>query len=198
MTVANREVVTAGFARASIAVVDDDELLSRARRDPEAFGAFYERHERLVLGFFMRRTRDPELAADLAAETFAAALVGARRYRPGPDPALAWLFGIARNKWLHACRRGAVDDRARRRLRMEPLVLDDEDLERIDRTAATEWATDLLSELPADQAEAVRERVVEERSYEQIAAAMRCSPSVVRKRVSRGLAAMRAAVKEET
>jgi DNA-directed RNA polymerase specialized sigma24 family protein len=81
---------------------------------------------------------------------------------------------------------------------MEPLVLDDEDLERIDRMAATEWATELLSELPADQAEAVRERVVEERSYEQIAAAMRCSPSVVRKRVSRGLAAMRAAVKEET
>jgi len=34
----------------------------------------------------------------------------------------------------------------------------------------------------------LRERVVEERSYEQIAASMRCSPSVVRKRVSRGLA----------
>ena len=54
----------------------------------------------------------------------------------------------------------------------------------------------LLSELPAEQADAVRERVVEERSYEQIAAEMRCSPSVVRKRVSRGLAAMRAAIGE--
>jgi DNA-directed RNA polymerase specialized sigma24 family protein len=52
--------------------------------------------------------------------------------------------------------------------------------------------------LPADQAQAVRERVVEERSYEQIAAAMRCSPSVVRKRVSRGLATMRAAIEEES
>jgi hypothetical protein len=76
MTVANREVVTAGFAHASIAVVDDDELLSRARRDPEAFGAFYERHERLVLGFFMRRTRDPELAADLAPKAQARLLLG--------------------------------------------------------------------------------------------------------------------------
>ena len=71
--------------------MDDDELLSRARRDPAAFGTFYERHERLVLGYFMRRTRDPELAADLAAETFAVALVAraqvpratARRRRPG-------------------------------------------------------------------------------------------------------------------
>jgi RNA polymerase sigma-70 factor (ECF subfamily) len=80
---------------------------------------------------------------------------------------------------------------------MEPLVLEDADLERIDALAGTEWAAALLSELPAEQAEAVRERVVEERSYEQIAAQMRCSPSVVRKRVSRGLAAMRAAIGEK-
>ena len=81
---------------------------------------------------------------------------------------------------------------------MEPLVLDDADLERIDRLAGGEWATTLLAELPPEQAQAVRERIVEERSYEQIAATMRCSPSVVRKRVSRGLAAMRAAIEEES
>jgi sigma-70-like protein len=37
----------------------------------------------------LRRTGDPELAADLAAEAFAAALVAVRRYRAGPAP--AWL-----------------------------------------------------------------------------------------------------------
>ena len=40
--------------------------------------------------------------------------------------------------------------------------------------------------------------ISDERSYDQIAATMRCSPSVVRKRVSRGLAAMRAAIEEES
>ena len=178
--------------------LSDDRLLALTPAEPAAFAVFYRRHERPVLAFLRHRTGDAELAADLAAETFAAALVGARRFRPGREPALAGLFGIARNKWLHARRRGAVEDRARRRLRMEPLVLDDDDLERIDRLATTEWASTLLAELPPDQAEAVRERVVEERSYEQIAAAMRCSPSVVRKRVSRGLATMRAAVEEES
>lgn len=44
--------------------VDDDELLSRSARDPQAFGAFYERHERLVLGYLVRQVGDPELAAD--------------------------------------------------------------------------------------------------------------------------------------
>src|SRR3954447_17185424 len=108
-------LVTERVARASIAGVDDDELLSRARRDPSAFGTFYERHERLVLGYFMRRTQDPELAADLAAETFAVALVAARKYRGDGAPASAWLVGIARNTLFSSLRRSQVEDRARRR-----------------------------------------------------------------------------------
>ena len=62
------------------ASVDDDQLLAR-RPVIRRFGTFYERHERLVLGDPMRRVGDPELAADFAAETFAAALVAARRFR---------------------------------------------------------------------------------------------------------------------
>jgi DNA-directed RNA polymerase specialized sigma24 family protein len=83
----------------------DDDLLRRSSREPGAFGAFYERHERLVLGYFVRRTRNAELAADLAAETFAAALLSARRYRPGAAPASAWLLGIARNVLAGSARR---------------------------------------------------------------------------------------------
>jgi hypothetical protein len=47
--------------------------LARSRREPEGFGTFYER---LVPGWFMRRTRDPALAAG----TFAAAQLSAGRY----------------------------------------------------------------------------------------------------------------------
>ena len=76
---------------------------------------------------------DPELAADLAAETFAAALVAARRFRGGGAPASAWLVGIARNVLAGSVRRSRVEDRARRRLGMEPIALDDELLARIER-----------------------------------------------------------------
>src|ERR1700754_3189833 len=98
--------------------MEDDELLRRSARDPAAFGAFYERHERLVLGYFVRRTRDAELAADLCAGAFAAALLGARRFRPGGAPASAWLLGIARNVLAGSVRRARVEDRARRKLGM--------------------------------------------------------------------------------
>ncbi len=100
----------------------DDRVLAAAARDPRAFAAFYERYERPMLGFFVRRTADPELAADLTAEVFAAALDACARYRLGQAPASAWLFGIAQHKLAKSRRRGVVEDRARRRLGMAPLT----------------------------------------------------------------------------
>lgn len=74
-------------------VGEDDELLRRfAEGDASAFVAFYRRHLAEVLAYFVRRTGDPELTADLTAEVFAAALLAAERYRPGERPALAWLY----------------------------------------------------------------------------------------------------------
>ncbi len=170
----------------------DDRVLAAAARDPRAFAAFYERYERPMLGFFVRRTADPELAADLTAEVFAAALGACARYRPGQAPASAWLFGIAQHKLAKSRRRGVVEDRARRRLGMAPLILDDQDLERIEHLAGADDSVEgLLEGLPLDQRAAVRARILEERSYEEIAGALRCSPAVVRKRVSRGLARLR-------
>lgn len=177
--------------------VDDAQLLARSTRDPAAFGHFYERHERLVLGFFVRRVGDPELAADLAAETFAAALVAARKFRPGGAPASAWLIGIARNVLSNSLRRARVEDRARKRLGMEPLALDDELLERIERIGGDARVETLLGQLPPDQSDAVRARVLDEEDYAGIAARLRCSESVVRQRVSRGLATLRRIQQEE-
>jgi RNA polymerase sigma-70 factor (ECF subfamily) len=74
---------------------------------------------------------------------------------------------------------------------MAPLVIDDEGIERIEALAG-EHALEALESLPADQRDAVRARIVDDRGYQEIAIEVRCSPSVVRKRVSRGVRAMRA------
>ena len=59
--------------------MEDDAILAGLDEAPEAFALFYRRHVAGLLGYFLRRTDDPELAADLCAETFAAALDGAHR-----------------------------------------------------------------------------------------------------------------------
>jgi RNA polymerase sigma factor (sigma-70 family) len=173
----------------------DEELLAAVEERPEAFGVFYRRHVRPLLGYLVRRTGDAELAADLCAETFAAALDGLHRFDPARGPAVAWLYGIARRLLLHAAQRGVVEDRARRRLGMAPLELTDAALERIEAEAG-EVATAALDALPADQREAVRARILDERDYADIARRTRTSEAVVRKRVSRGLAGIRARMKE--
>ncbi|MDO9353344.1 MAG: sigma factor, partial [Solirubrobacteraceae bacterium] len=91
--------------------------------DAAAFGAFYRAHEDVVLGYFLRRTGQAELAADLAAETFAQALASRAGFDPQRGPARAWLFGIARHVLARSLERGRVEDETRRRLGMEPLVL---------------------------------------------------------------------------
>src|SRR3954466_15000306 len=95
----------------------------------DSFQAMYMRYREPVLGYFARRVTEPEVAADLMAETFARALVQSRRR--WPDAPAGWLFTIARNLLIDSARRGRVEASARRRLRLEPLVLDDDDLVRV-------------------------------------------------------------------
>jgi RNA polymerase sigma factor (sigma-70 family) len=178
--------------------VSDEELLVRTADEPEAFGVFYDRFERRMLAFLSRATGRSEVAADLTAEVFAAALVGASGFRAELGNAQGWLFGIARHELADAWEHGRVEDRARRRLGIEPLALRDELLERIDELGDGDQALRLLAELPEDQRLAVQGRVLEERDYGELARSLRCSESVVRQRVSRGLRALRRAMKEET
>lgn len=178
----------------------DTALLAATATEPEAFAFFYRRHAETVLRYFGARTREPELAADLMAETFAAALLGAARYRPRRDTAIAWVLGIAKHKLADSHRRGAVDERARRRLGLEPLWLDDEDLECIvelsGRDESGRDVLDLLDTLPPEQRGALMARVVDERGYPDIATEMECSQSVVRQRVSRALRTLRQQIEE--
>lgn len=172
--------------------LSDAALLQATPADPEAFAEFYRRQERAVLGYFVHWCRDAEVAADLMAETFAAAFESAGRYRPELGDGSAWLFGIGRNVLLRSVRRGRVQDETRRRLGMAALVLDDEALERVEELASPERrAVSALDGLSGVLREAVTGRVIDEREYRDLAEALRCSESVVRQRVRRGLAQIR-------
>ena len=114
----------------------DEELLAATRRDARAFGEFYARHERAVFRYFYRRTSDVELSADLSAECFAAALIVSPRFRPGGPPAVAWLFGIARNVLGRSAERRRVESRARAKLKMPALVLEDDTIDALERIHA--------------------------------------------------------------
>jgi RNA polymerase sigma factor (sigma-70 family) len=172
----------------------DGELLAATHTEPAAFAAFYDRYERAIVGYFMRRTANPELAADLTAEVFAAALGAAHRYRPQAVTAAPWLFTIAHNTLAKSRRKGRVDAAARKRLGIREAVrFAPDELAAVEAAACDDgWLLVLLERLPSEQREAVRARVLDERDYGDIAGELRTSELVVRKRVSRGLSRLRA------
>ena len=160
--------------------------------DPDAFTALYREHATTVTAYFLRRTANPEVAADLTAETFAAALAGAHRFDPRRGPAVSWLFGIAHHQLTGWRRRGRVEDRARRRLGMERLEPTPEALERLvaaaERDATVVALREALATLPPEQRDAVTARFVHGEPS---------TGATERQRVSRGLARLRARLSKE-
>ena len=169
----------------------DTDLLTLARANADAFGAFYRRHAEDLLGYFVRRTFDPESAAELTAETFAQALASVGRFRDRGVGGAAWLYSIAKHQLSHFRRRGAVDARARRRLALPDRSLSPEDQERIeemiDSADVRRAISEAFSELTEEHRRALTLRVLEGRPYVEVAAELDCTEQAARQRVSRAL-----------
>jgi RNA polymerase sigma factor (sigma-70 family) len=171
---------------------------ARLLSDRGSFAAFYRRHERAVVTFAGRMLGgDPELTVDVVAETFARAYASRATYRPEVGGARAWLLGIARHVVLDAWRRGRVESEVRAKLGMRALEPSEETLMSVERAVLESERAVVetwLADLPADQREAVRRRVLADEDYDAIARDLECSPAVIRQRVSRGIAALRKGV----
>jgi RNA polymerase sigma-70 factor (ECF subfamily) len=170
-------------------LVADRELLA-SEGGAAGFRIFYERHVHALVAYVARRASEPDLVLDVVAETFARALEHRDQFDASRGPAIAWLFGIARNEIAAGVRRGRVADGYRKRVGMTLIELDDEAAEAMERHMHVDLR-DALAALAPEQREAVFRRVLAEEPYAVIADQVGCSEQVVRKRVSRGLASLR-------
>lgn len=173
---------------------DDRDLLLAAKSQRDAFAEFYSRHVEGVLRYFAHAVGRSDVAFDLTAETFAAALRALPDYRATAAPGKSWLYAIAHHRLVDAVRHGKADARAREELGMHAIVLDDQGeamiesiIDRVDGRSALE----LVRDLPSNERHAITARFLRDKDYAEIAAEMRCSEQVVRKRVSRGLTRLR-------
>jgi RNA polymerase sigma-70 factor, ECF subfamily len=165
--------------------------MNASRSDPAAFRELYERYARPVYGFHLRRTREPEAAHDLTAETFAQAWLGRKRFRDDAGGSAGpWLYGIARNLVASSVRRRRIEQDACTRLAVR---------DRLDEPSSTtepedtwlEGLDEAFEALPDGQRAAIELRVLDDLDYEHVAAELATTPAAARVRVTRGLGYLR-------
>jgi RNA polymerase sigma factor (sigma-70 family) len=162
--------------------------------DPAAFTEFYRAHVGEVTRFVTRRVADPQLAADLTADVFLAAIEAAAHYRGAFGGPRTWLFGIARNVIAAEFRRSARQRRAEHLIAGRRL-LDADDVDRlVAKIDASRQVRDLHEELQAlpEGERAVLELVsVDGLTVAEAAAALGIRPVTARVRLHRARRAMR-------
>jgi RNA polymerase sigma-70 factor (ECF subfamily) len=156
--------------------------------DPDAFEVFYREHVDAVERFVARRVGDRELAADLTADVFVAAIESAARYRPAKGAPTAWLFGIAQFVVAGRVRRAGRERRANARIRGRELLHGD-DIARIDeRLTAAEHSRRLflaMDHLPPAERAVLELIALDELSLSEVAVALGISPVNARVRLYR-------------
>jgi RNA polymerase sigma-70 factor (ECF subfamily) len=165
----------------------DAQLLAAARTDAGAFRELYDRHATAIHRFHLGRSRNADAALDLTAETFAQAWLSRERFRDlAGGSAAPWLYGIARHVLIASVRRHELERSASERLgllaRPEPAEPEERWLDGLDEA---------LAELSPELEEAVRLRIVEDLTYDEVARASGTTPGAARVRVHRGLAFLR-------
>lgn len=171
--------------------IEDVTLIKRIQDDPHAVDLLYRRHVDSVYAFAFRRCGDAELAADVTAETFAAAILAAHTYRPDAAPVRGWLCGIARHKTVDAQRRNHAERRARERLGIRQPAAHHDDLDALEeRLDALDRGRDikrLVEDLPPGERQAVTAVIMGDLDPIDVAQQLDLTVPTLRKRLRRGV-----------
>jgi RNA polymerase sigma factor (sigma-70 family) len=170
------------------------EELALARRaaqgDHEAFREVVLRYEGRLCAYLAQMTGDGELARDLAQETFVAAYRALPQWQPPtaphPHPLAPWLYRIASNRALSTLRNPAPTAAD-----WQMTEIANEGWE--DHFVARELLRQALRTLSAEDAACLVLHFVAGERYGEIGVRLGLSAEAVRKRVARGLVALRAA-----
>jgi RNA polymerase sigma-70 factor (ECF subfamily) len=168
---------------------DERELVERAKRDPDAFGALYDRYFPQIYRFAYSRLREQSLAEDVTQEVFFKALRNIGRYTYSGHPFSSWLYQIALNAVADHYRgqRGEVElEEATGLASQAPEVVDE--VIRRDRSHRV-WTA--IDQLPRQQRAAMVLKFGEDRKIDEIAQILGKSSGAVKLLLHRGVERLR-------
>lgn len=165
----------------------DAVLVAAAREDAAAFDLLYRRYVTRIYRYCYARTNNTQVAEDLTAQTFLAALEGIGRFR-GDGSIAAWLFGIAANVCKGYYRYQKRHPQAPLETVSERTDMHTPDLEpHIYRQGILDCALRVMPELSEERQEVLRLRFLAGLDTAETAAVMGKRRGAVRKLLSRAV-----------
>jgi RNA polymerase sigma-70 factor (ECF subfamily) len=175
----------------------DADLVRRAQGgDVDAIGDLYDRHYMQIFRYIWSRVRNERQAEDLTGDVFVRMVTGLPNYRPTNVPFRAWLYRIARNLTIDHHRKTGRRDlvplyhaESLSRGENEPPAM-------VERLLTAERVGRALEALDPLQRDVVTLRFLAGLSLREVAATVDKTVAAVKSLQHRGLAALRAALKE--
>ncbi len=175
----------------------DSDAIAASAVTPADFAAIFDRHFDAVHGYLQRRV-GRDLADELSAETFLVAFDKRARYDASRPDARPWLFGIATNLLRRHHRDELRQLRAYARSASDPVLDAFDGVEaRVDASSVRRELIDALTEVPAEELDALLLFAWADFSYAEIAEALEVPVGTVRSRLSRARARLRTALEIE-
>jgi RNA polymerase sigma-70 factor (ECF subfamily) len=172
----------------------DSEAVSASLHTPDGFATIFDRHFDAVHAYLQRRL-GPDLADELAAQTFLVAFDKRGGYDPDQPDARPWLFGIATNLVRRQHRDEVRQLRAYARSAEDPVLDAFDGVEaRLDASKMRRELVDALANVPVEELDALLLYAWAELSYPEIASALDIPTGTVRSRLSRARGRIRAAL----
>ena len=165
------------------------------------FEEIYRANVGAITAYFARRGRDPNLVADLTADTFVEAIRSFGGFDPRRGTARAWLFGIARRVYAQHLERSASTEAAARHLAgRRELDVDevDELVHRIDAERGGRLLMRRWQRLPQTDRSAIELVDIVGLTPKEAAAVLGLSPGALRIRLFRARTKLRTAAREDT
>jgi RNA polymerase sigma factor (sigma-70 family) len=178
--------------------------VAETARSPDSpladFEQVYLRNVDVIMGYFARRCREPQVVADLTSETFIRAMEGFGRFDPRRGSDRAWLFGIAAHVFAGHCGQSASGRNVVERLSGHR-TLDADDIEEVaSRIDAERDGAALMArcaQLPSIERAAIELVDLEGLSPKEGALALGVSRVAFRKRLSRARARLKEGAPEQ-
>ena len=165
-----------------------EELLELYKQsNPEAFKLFFDRTSKLVFNFLCQRMSDRGEAEDVLQETYFRIHKYVGSYATGRN-AITWVFSVAKNVMFDHLRRSA----SHRHSGLSDHDLASPDLRQDDILALQELVQQIFANISPEEQELVLQRIMDGRSYDEIAEDRKITSQNARQKISRLLKRIRA------